>query len=132
MSIIHAELVEKLNFGDDAVLLAMDSAGVDEVLAAVKQAAQHGSAQLDHGATVHQFLIQAGAADIEFGVGTIVWRLKSAVAAEIVELLTEMQVHPGSGHHYVDISKPADTLVLSQNEYPLDLLPPEAAFPPIA
>jgi hypothetical protein len=132
MSLIHAELVEKLNFGDDAVLLAMDSAGVDEVLPAVQQAAQHGSAQLDHGATAHKFLIQAGAADIEFGVGTVVWRLDSALAAEIMELLTEMQVNPGSGHHYVDISKPADTLVLSQNEYPLNLLPPEATFPPVA
>jgi hypothetical protein len=28
MSLIHAELVGKLNFCDDAVLLAMDSAGV--------------------------------------------------------------------------------------------------------
>jgi hypothetical protein len=131
MSLVHAELVEKLNFGDDAVLLAMDSAGVDEVLAAVTQAAQHGSAQLDHGAIVHQLLIQAGAANIEFGAGTVIWRLGSAVAAEIIELLTEMHDNPGSGHHYVDISRPADTLVLSQNEYPADLLPPEATLPPI-
>ena len=110
----------------------MDSAGVDEVLAAVTRAARQGSAQLDHGATVHQFIIQAGAADIEFGEGTVVWRLGSTGASEIIELLTEMHDHPGSGHHYVDISKPADILVLSLNEYPLNLLPPEATFPPIA
>ena len=108
MSVIHAELVEKLYSGDDAVLLAMDSAGVDGVLAAVTQAARQGSAQLDHGATVHQFLIQAGGADVEFGEGTVVWRLDSAVASEIIELLTEMHDHPGSGHHYVDICKPED------------------------
>jgi hypothetical protein len=30
-----------------------------------------------------------------------------------------MHDHPGAGHHYVDISAPADMLVLSQNEYPL-------------
>jgi hypothetical protein len=33
------------------------------------------------------------------------------------------------GHHYVDISKPVDMLVLSRNEYPLNLLPPEAVYP---
>ena len=132
MSVIHAELVEKLHSGDDSVLLAMDGAGVDDVLATVTQAARQGSARLDHGATVHEFLIQAGAADVEFGEGTVVWRLDSAVASEFIELLTEMHDHPGSGHHYVDISKPADILVLSLNEYPLNLLPPEATFPPIA
>lgn len=132
MSVIHAELVERLHFGDDAVLLAMDSAGVVDVLTAATQASQQGSAQLHHGPTLYQFLIEAGAADVEFSDGTVIWRLDSAVAAEIVSLLTEMHDHPGSGHHYVDISKPADMLVLSQNEYPPDLLPPEATFPPIA
>ena len=97
MSVIHAELVEKLHSGDDSVLLAMDGAGVDDVLATVTQAARQGSARLDHGATVHEFLIQAGAADVEFGEGTVVWRLDSAVASEFIELLTEMHDHPGSG-----------------------------------
>lgn len=132
MSVIHAELVEKMYMGDDAVLLAMDTAGVDTVLAALTQAAQQGSAGLNHGATIHQFRIEPGAADIEFRVGTVVWRLDAAVAGEIIELLTEMHDHPGSGHHYVDISKPADMLVLSRNEYPLNLLPPEAVYPPPA
>jgi hypothetical protein len=132
MSLIHAELVERLHFGDDAVLLALDSAGVDDVLKAAMQAARQGSAQLDRGATVHQFLIEAGAADLEFSDGTVVWRLNRAFAAEIIELLTEMHDHPGRGHHYVDISAPARMLVLSFNEYPLNLLPPEAMFPPIA
>ncbi|WP_156688204.1 hypothetical protein [Mycobacterium sp. Marseille-P9652] len=133
MSVIHAELSEKLHFGDDAVLLAMDDAGVSEVLAAVTQAAQQGSAQLDHGATIHQFLIEPGAAEVEFNEGQVVWRLDPAKAEEIIVLLGSMI---GSdipeGHHYVDISKPADTFVLSRNEYPLNQLPPEAVYPPRA
>ncbi|WP_090600931.1 hypothetical protein [Mycobacterium lentiflavum] len=119
-------------FGDDAVLLAMDDAGVDDVVTVVRQAAQHGSARLAHGATVHQFVIQAGAAGVEFGEGTVVWRLDPAVAAEIIEMLTEMDENPGKGHHYVDISRPAKMLVLSLNEYPTSTLPPEAVFPPSA
>ena len=55
MSVIHAELAEKLDSGHDAVLLAMDDLGVSEVLAAVTRAAQQGSARLDHGATTFLF-----------------------------------------------------------------------------
>jgi hypothetical protein len=40
MSVIHAELMEKFYFGDDAVLLAMDGAGVDDVLAAARHVAR--------------------------------------------------------------------------------------------
>ena len=133
MSVIHAELIEGTYGHADEVLLAMDTAGVDTVLAALTQAAQKGSARLDHGVTIHQFDIEPGAADIEFGEGTVLWRLDSAKAAEIIEFLTEMHDHPDdSGHYYVDISKPADMLVLSQNEYPSSLFPPEATFPPPA
>lgn len=133
MSVIYAELAEKLHFGDDAVLLAMDDAGVSEVLAAVAQAAQQGSARLDHGATIHQFLIEPSAADVEFYDGRVVWRFDAAKAQEIIVLLGSM-IKSGipEGHHYVDISKPADMLVLSRNEYPLNLLPPEAVYPPPA
>lgn len=44
MSLIYAELVEKLCIGEDAVLLAMDSSEVDDALAAVTQAIRQGSA----------------------------------------------------------------------------------------
>lgn len=131
MSVIYAELAEKLHFVDDAVLLAMDDAGVSEVLAAVTEASQQCSARLDHGATIHQFLIEPGAAAVEFHEGRVVWRLNAAKAEEIIVLLDSM-IGSGipEGHHYVDISKPADMLVLSRNEYPLNLLPPEAVYPP--
>jgi hypothetical protein len=121
MSVIHAQFAPGFDSGHDAVLLAMDDAGVTDVLAAMTQAAQRGSAQLDHGATIHQFLIEPGAADVEFHEGTVVWRLDAVKAAEIIELLTELDGPPTTGHHYVEgMSTPAETIVLSRNEY-LDL-----------
>ncbi len=134
MSVIYAELVEKLDSGRDAVLLAMDDAGVSEVLAAVTQAAQQGFARLDHGATNHLFRIEAKAADVEFQRGAVVWRLDAAKAAELIELLSSM-VDSGipEGHHYLEgMSAPTETIVISRNEYPVNLLPPEAVYPPPA
>jgi hypothetical protein len=134
VSIIYVEVSEKLDSGHDAVLLAMDDAGVGEVLAAVTQAVQQGSARLDHGALSFLFRIEAGAADIEFLNGAVVWRLDAAKAEELIELLSSM-VESGipDGHHYLEgMSSPTETVVLSRNEYPLSSLPPEAVFPPTA
>src|ERR1700733_14783802 len=117
VAVVRAEFAEKFNFGDDAVLLAMDSAGAGVFLAALIQAEQQGSSRLDLGGTTHQFRIEPGATDIAFHDGDVMWRLDPAKAAEIAELLTEMVKRPGPGHYYVDISSPADTLVLSQEEY---------------
>ncbi|ORJ61977.1 hypothetical protein B5M45_09715 [Mycobacterium simiae] len=134
MSVIFAELAEKLDSGHDAVLLAMDDAGVGEVLAAAARALQQGSARLEHGEWTYLFRIEAGAADIEFHNRTMVWRLDGAKAAELIELLSSM-VDSGipQGHHYLEgMSTPTETVVLSRNEYPLSSLPPEAVFPPTA
>lgn len=114
---IRAQLAPQFYFGEDAVLLAMDTAGVAAFLASLTQAVQQGASRLDHGATIHQFLIEAGAADIEFDNDDVVWRLDHAKAAEIIELLTDMSQRPGAGHYYVDISAPAKTLVISLDEY---------------
>src|ERR1700761_7904653 len=111
MGVIYAELAKAFYFGDDAVLLAMDTAGVDMVLQALTQAARSGSSRLLQEATTHQFIIEAGAADVEFHDGAVVWRLDAAKAAEIVELLSAMHGRPSAGHHYVDITAPAETLV---------------------
>jgi hypothetical protein len=105
---------------------------VKTVLAAPTQAEQQGSARLAHGGTIHQFLIEPGAADIEFHDGTVVWRFDHAKTAEIIELLTEITESANTaGHHYVDISTPAKTLVLSHNEY-LDKIATNTGEPPTA
>jgi hypothetical protein len=101
------------------------------VLAAVKQAVREGTARLDHGVTIHQFLIEPGGADVELRDGSVVWRLDAAKAAEMIVLLDSM-IEPGppAGHHYLDgMSTPAQTVVLSRNEYSANLLPSEAVYP---
>jgi hypothetical protein len=118
MTVVRAELARQFYFGDDAVLLVMDTDGVTTFLSALVRAQQQGASQLERGGTVHDFLIEPGAADIELHEDRVVWRLDHAKAAEIAELLTAMtQSTTGAGHYYVDISTPAETLVLSRNEH---------------
>jgi hypothetical protein len=122
MNIIRAELAPEFR-GEDVVLLAMDGAGVDTFITALIEAEQRGSSQLEHDGVTHQFVIQVGAADIEFGENRVVWRLDHAKAAEIVEDLTVMSNNDRPGHNYVDISTPTNTLVLSRDEY-VRVVPP--------
>jgi hypothetical protein len=48
--------------GEDVVLLAFDSAGLDTFLAALTEAQQRGSSRLHRPRRVHDFVIEAGAA----------------------------------------------------------------------
>ena len=122
MNIIRAELAPEFR-GEDVVLLAMDGAGVTTFLTALRGAEQRGVSQLEHDGITHQFVIQAGAADIELGENRIVWLLDHAKAVEIVEDLTVMSNNDRPGHNYVDISTPTNTLVLSRDEY-VRVVPP--------
>jgi hypothetical protein len=117
MNIIRVEFAPEFMWGDDVVLLAMDGAGVDTFTAALKDAERQGSSRLQHGGVTHEFLIQAGEADIELDDIRIVWRLDPVKAVEIIEDLDVMSNNDRPGHQYVDISKPTDTLVLSRDEY---------------
>lgn len=106
------------------VLLAMDGAGVTTFVTALRDAEHRGSSELEHDGVTHQFVIQAGAADIELGEDRVVWRLDHAKAVEIVGDLTVMSSNDGPDHDYVDIATPANTLVLSRDEYVRALPPP--------
>jgi hypothetical protein len=75
MNAIHAGLVKGFYLGDDAVLLILNIGGTTTFLASLTEAARQGSAQLDLGDTAYQFVIEAGAAHVEFGARTVVWRL---------------------------------------------------------
>lgn len=123
MTIIRVELAPEFK-GEDVVLLAMDGAGVTTFISALRDAEQRGSAELEHGGLTHEFVIQAGAADIELGEDRVVWRLDHAKAVEIVEDLTAMSRNDVPGHDYVDIATPTETLVLSRDEYVRVLPPP--------
>ena len=116
MNVIRVELAREFR-GEDVVLLAMDSAGLDTFLSALTQAQQHGSSRLDHGVMIHDFLVRPGAADIDLRDDHVVWRLDHPKAVEIIEKLTALK-GGRPGHHYVDdISNPTHTLVLSRDEY---------------
>ena len=116
MNIIRVELAPEFR-GEDVVLLAMDGAGVTNFVTALSDAEQRGSSQLEHDGVTHQFVIQAGAADIELGDNRVVWRFDHAKAVEIVNELTAMGDDDRPGHNYVDIASPTKTLVLSRDEY---------------
>ncbi|MEE6168180.1 MULTISPECIES: hypothetical protein [unclassified Mycolicibacterium] len=116
MSFIHARFLRRFMLGDDVVMLAMDAAGVAVVHAALSDAVERGWSHLEHDSVTHEFSMEAGAADVALGDQRVEWRLDRATAIEILEDLGASGDAPG--HHYVDIHTPAQTLVLSYDEYP--------------
>jgi archaellin len=117
MSVIRVNFLDGFDYGDDAVLLTMDGAGVDTLRATVVEAINSGSSQLDHDGVTHIFQIEAGAASIDLDPTRIVWHLDRSKAHEL-ELDLEVLTNDGeAGHNYIDISAPAPTLVVSRDEY---------------
>jgi hypothetical protein len=123
MNIIRVERLPDFMWGDDVVLLAMDGAGVATFTDALNDAVRLGSSRLEHGGVMHEFVMQAGAADIEMSEARVVWRLDRTKAVEILDDLTAIKEADGPGHNYVDISTPTTTLVLSRDEY-VSVAPP--------
>jgi hypothetical protein len=117
MSVIRVNFLDDFDYGDDAVLLTMDGAGVDTLRATVVESINSGSAQLDHDGVTHIFQIDSGAADIELDPNRIEWHLDLSKAHEL-ELGLEVLSNDGeAGHNYIDISAPAPTLVVSRDQY---------------
>lgn len=114
--------VAEFYFGDDVVLLAFDDAGVPIFHAALSDALLRGSSELKHSGVTHEFRVQTGAADIELSDNHVVWRLDRNIAAEISEYLAAHGEAKHTGHQYVDIHTPAETLVISFDEYPPEFL----------
>jgi hypothetical protein len=117
--IVRVALLEAFDYGDDAVLAAMNDRGLDALLQALSQAREHGSATLHCDGRTHTFAVEIGAADIQLHDGCddlVHWQLNPATILEMIEMLTVMKGH-GLCHNYVDIVTPATTLVLSVDEY---------------
>lgn len=64
-----------------------------------------------------RFVIHNGRADIALAPTRVVWHLDPAKADEIASDLAGLNRIGRAGHHYVDISSPAETVVLSRDEY---------------
>ncbi len=116
MSVLRVLHLPDFHFDDDAVLVALDAAGLDVLTAAVEQALTHGDSRIEHAGQTHHFVVQAGAADVELHDDRTQWLLDRATMTEIIDKLAALK-NGDSGHHYVDIATPASTLVLSLGEY---------------
>lgn len=119
MSVIRVHLVPEFHFGDDAVVLALDGDGVADVLAAINEAIRVGSSRLQSAGVTHEFRIESGFAAVELNPTHVLWRLDGAKADEIAGDLEALSGTDGptAGHFYVDIATPAETLVISRDEY---------------
>ncbi|WP_236147677.1 hypothetical protein [Mycolicibacterium sp. CH28] len=121
MSVVRVNFLPEFYYGDDAVLLTLDGDGLKTFMAALEHARRNRSSQLLHDGVAQQFHIEPGAASIELSPERVVWRLDEAKAAEIADDLTALSTPRAggktAGHFYIDMTTPADTLVISRDEY---------------
>jgi len=119
MGKIHAELVREFYMGeDDAVLVAADREGIEELETAVRSAVKSSeSGILRTGQQTHLFLVEHGAA-IEFRNDQVVWRFSIMRMEDLADKMEAMRMNPGPCHQYFDILAPVTTLVISRDEYP--------------
>lgn len=117
--ILRVAVLEGFALGDDAVLVAMNSGGLDALRWGMLSARQHDSASFVCGGRTHIVEVADGAADMDLHNGDdslVRWRLDVAKLHEISDMLAGMDGRRMC-HNYVDISTPAETLVLSVDEY---------------
>ena len=121
MSVVRVNFLPEFYLGDDAVLLTLDGSGIDKVKNAVEEARTNLSSRFLHHGVAQEFHIESGAASIDLSPTRVVWRLDQAKAAEISDDLVALGALRDSGrttgHFYVDMSSPAETLVISRDEY---------------
>ncbi len=55
--------------------------------------------------------------EIDLQTGHVYWRFTRSKLLKVLEKMDSLNEAPGPGHHYVDISGPVKTLVLSRDEY---------------
>jgi len=116
--VIRVEYLPGFHFGDDVVLVALDTAGLETFVAALDEADRRGAWRVEINERDHWFRVEAEAADVGLHDDHVEWRLDHSVIADMVDKLAAMKQAGGPSHHYVDIAGPAGTLVLSLNEYP--------------
>lgn len=121
--------------GDDVVLVGADRDGMHIFQSAVRSAHDNGAASFEFDAIKHHVVRQDGAADIELGSQTVVWRFDDAKLVEMLNLIEPLVDTEGPGHQYVDdLNSPAETLILSVDQYtdggPFAVFPHGEPVPP--
>lgn len=102
---------------------------------AVRSAHDNGSASFELDAMKHHVVRQDGAADIELGTPTVVWRFDDAKLAELLNLIEPLVDIIKPAHNYFDdLNSPDATLILSVDEYthgsPFSVFPHGEPVPP--
>ena len=106
------------DMGDPAILLNGDQDGIRMFQSAVRTAHEDGAATFEYDGLKHQVVRQDGAADIELGPQTVIWRFDDAKLVEMLDLMVPMVSSNRPGHQYVDdLKSPVQVLVLSHDEY---------------
>jgi hypothetical protein len=106
------------DMGDPAILVNADRDGMGLFQSAVRSAHESGEATFEFDAIKHHVVRQDGAADIELGPQTVVWRFDDARLVEMLDLMIPLVSSGKPGHQYVDdLKSPVEILVLSVDEY---------------
>jgi hypothetical protein len=135
MAVLRVQPFEDI--GTPAILVNADRDGMRLFQSAVRSAHESGEATFEFNAITHHVVRQDGAADIELGPHTVVWRFDDAKLVEMLDLIPPLIDLPGPGHQYVDdLKSPVEVLVLSVDEYKgpsrygeFSQLYPESPFP---
>ena len=118
MAIFRVGFFPDFNWGDDAVLIGADRDGMRMFQSAVRSAHDYGAASFEFDAIKHHVVRQDGAADIELGTQTIVWRFDTAKLVEMLNLIEPLVDIIKPAHNYFDdLNSPDATLILSVDEY---------------
>jgi hypothetical protein len=84
----------------------------------VRSALDDGAASFEFDPIKHHVLRQDGAADVELGSQTVVWRFDGAHLAEMLNLIEPLVDIIKPAHNYFDdLNDPDATLMLSVDEY---------------
>lgn len=101
-----------------AILMNADRDGMRLFQYAVRSAHEGGEATFESNAITHHGVRQDGAADIELGPHSVVWRFDDVKLVEMLDLIPPLIDLPGPAHQYVDdLKSPVEVLVLSVDEY---------------
>ncbi|MEY8019117.1 hypothetical protein [Mycobacterium servetii] len=117
--IIRVALLAAFDYGHDAVLAAMNPAGLDTLTAALRETLDKQVSHLHIGDRTHTLQSHVGTNDIYLRDNRddyVLWRLDPTTIQEMIDKLDGMK-GKGLRHNYVDITTPAETLVLSVDEY---------------
>jgi hypothetical protein len=128
LTVFRVGFFPHFKWDDAVVLISADRDGMRVFQAAIRSAHEGGEAASELHGIQHRVVRQDGAADIELGWQTVVWRFDDTMLLEIFEMITRLIDVEHPAHDYFDdLNSPDATLMISVDEYIDD--GPFAEFP---